>query len=340
MASHKINSVKVILLVALAFLLFFYARSPNTGRTEWGVSFSPRQAQYLGFDWKPVYSDILLELRPKHLRLMTYWDSIEAKEGESRFADVDYLLAEAKKHGVSVILAVGRKQPRWPECHEPAWLKDQPQDLKEQKLLEFIETVVRRYQNEEAIAAWQVENEPFFQYGPDCPVHSKELLAREIELVSSLDSRPIVVTDSGEKGAWLPTARVAGAAMGQAGELIFGSTIYREVYHNRFKRYLKYPVPAFLYRVKAGIVRTFSPVQGFIGSELQAEPWFATDVYTTPWERQRELMNREIFEANIDYARRVGFDQNYLWGVEWWYYAKEKQGDDSLWLAAKKLFAE
>ena len=51
-------------------------------------------------------------------------------------------------------------------------------------------------------------------------------------------------------------------------------------------------------------------------------------------------MNAEIFEKNIQYARSAGFAKNYLWGVEWWYYAKTKQGDDSIWQAAKKIMVE
>jgi len=41
---------------------------------------------------------------------------------------------------------------------------------------------------------------------------------------------------------------------------------------------------------------------------------------------------------NITYSKRAGFPDIYLWGVEWWYWEKEVNGDPALWNEAKKLF--
>ncbi len=51
-------------------------------------------------------------------------------------------------------------------------------------------------------------------------------------------------------------------------------------------------------------------------------------------------MNGEKFLENVAYARRVGFAENYFWGVEWWYYARQVKGDAEIWNLAKKLLAE
>ncbi len=76
-----------------------------------------------------------------------------------------------------------------------------------------------------------------------------------------------------------------------------------------------------------------------IGVELQAEPWLIVSNPTaTATEEQLKHMNAEIFQNNINYASKVGFSENYLWGVEWWYWMQKNHNDNSLVEAAKTLF--
>lgn len=324
--------ISFILVLLGASAVYFYLQFEPAQDIQWGVNFSIPRAEYLGFEWKKMYLDILEELQPQLVRTMAYWEIIEPAQDKLLFPDLDFILEEAQKRNIGVIVVLGHKQPGWPECHSPEWVRNLESRMQNEELLEYITAVVERYKTNNAIKAWQVENEPFFPYGPSgCDPVPLELFQKEIALVKSLDPRPIVVTDSGEKGAWLPTA--------QYGD-IFGSTMYREIYHDKKQKYIKYPVPPALYRIRAGMLKVFLKTDKFIGVELQAEPWFATDVFQTPWERQKELMNEKIFAEYTDYARRVGFAQNYFWGVEWWYYAKHKQGDDSIWQAAKKVMSE
>jgi hypothetical protein len=180
-----------------------------------------------------------------------------------------------------------------------------------------------------SVEMWQIENEPYFNYGQDCPPISKELLSKEIETVHSLDQRPVVLTDSGEKGAWLPIAWSGGD--------VFGSTIYREVYADKKKQYMTYPIPPMFYRIRAGMNRLLSPVKATIGVELQAEPWFSGLMSGMDYSAQSGLMNPEIFYANINYAKQTGLPRQYLWGVEWWYWAKAN-GHAEMWQAAKDFF--
>ena len=49
-------------------------------------------------------------------------------------------------------------------------------------------------------------------------------------------------------------------------------------------------------------------------------------------------MTPEVFRETIKKARKAGFEENYLWGAEWWWWLKEKHGDSSLWEEGKKLF--
>lgn len=323
---HKIGLAAVFILAAL--LTLFYLQYKPHKDIQWGVNFSITQAGYLGFDWKKMYLDILNDLKPKRLRIMGYWEILEPQKGRFNFEDFDFVLKEADKRNIKVILVLGHKQPRWPECHHPSWYENLSKIEADASLLLMLQKSIYHFKNFNSIQAWQIENEPFFPFGPKCFGIPKAFYKQELAMVKSLDNRPIIVTDSGEKGAWLLTA--------WAGGDIFGSTMYREIYHHKKQKYIKYPIPAALYRIKAGVVKTFSNIDQFVGVELQAEQWFATDVYRTDFARQNELMNPEIFSEYVAYARKVGFAENYFWGVEWWYWAKQ-HGHKEMWEAAKKL---
>ena len=328
---------KLIKFIFLAVLLaalaagFFYMQFKPALEPKFGLNFSHPFISYLGFDWRQAYKEILDELRPQRLRLTAYWETIEAEQGQFNFADIDHMLKETEQRGIKVILVLGHKQPRWPECHHPGWYNELSEREQEEALLTMLKEAVSHFKNFRSITHWQLENEPFFEYGPDCPVIAPALLDKEIALVKSLDDRPIILTDSGEKGAWLPTARKAD---------IFGSTMYREGYYEGLGKYLTYPIPPAVYRIRAGFVKTFSEVEEFIGAELQAEPWFSGEIFANSRQQQEQHMNRQIFLENVDYARRVGFAENYLWGVEWWYYFKNLYKDDSIWQEAKKVLSE
>src|SRR3989344_2063058 len=133
-------------------------------KINYGVTFSPKFAEYLALDWKKIYIQILDELGVKNLRLPAYWDELEAKENAFNFDDVDFMIKEASIRHVKVILVVGAKQPRWPECHYPAWAKALSLPERRSKTLEIIQEVVQRYKDQQSIWAWQVENEPFLLF--------------------------------------------------------------------------------------------------------------------------------------------------------------------------------
>ncbi|PIR96611.1 MAG: hypothetical protein COT92_00255 [Candidatus Doudnabacteria bacterium CG10_big_fil_rev_8_21_14_0_10_42_18] len=314
--------------VSLIVCVYFYARFKPVERPVWGVSFSVPHAQYLGLDYKQVYSELLNDLGVKNLRLMAYWENIEPKQGKFDFSEIDYLVEEAGRSGAEVILVVGHKQPRWPECHHPDWYENLNENQKQEAVLNMLGNAVNHFKNYSNIKYWQVENEPFFDYGRNCPTISKEFLAKEVALVKSLDPRPVVITDSGEKGWWPRAAQSAD---------ILGSTMYRTVNNPRWGGYITYPIPAAWYRIQAGMAQSFSGIRSVIGSELQTEPWFEQDVRDTPVARQIELMGSQKLRDNINYASKTGFSEHYLWGAEWWYYMKE-QGHPEILETMRSLF--
>jgi hypothetical protein len=319
-----------LVIIFAATCIYFASQYKPAEKVEWGLTFSHSHAQYLGFDWKVMYLDMLNDLKPKKLRLMAYWETVEPENDKYNFQDVAEMIAEAQKRNIDVILVVGHKQPRWPECHHPAWFNQLSQDEKDAQQLDYVRNAVNYYKQFSAIKTWQIENEALFTFGDDCKATDKELIKKEMELVRSLDSRPLLLTDSGELGRWIPSANLKPD--------IFGSTMYRVVHNPRFG-YFKYPLPPYFFKVKAGLTEKVTGVNNIIGVELQAEPWFSDDITRTDLQTQYSLMNPKIFEEYTAYAEEVGFKENYLWGVEWWYWLAQKQNDWGMWNAAKDLLS-
>jgi hypothetical protein len=328
-----IYSITVFLLMLLVAGWYLQSLYTPAQTTEWGITFSQNHARYLGFDWKLMYLDMLNDLKPKKLRLMTYWENIEPEPEKYDFSDAALMLAEAEKRGIDVILVVGHKQPRWPECHHPAWYANLSEQQKQEAQLRFVKNTVNYYRQFTAIKTWQVENEALFSFGDDCPQTPLNLIQKEMQIIREVDPRPILMTDSGELGRWVPTAKLKPD--------VFGSTMYRVV-HNPRVGYFKYPLPPTFFKVKAGLTEKLTDIkaENIIGVELQAEPWFSDDIYRTDLQTQYALMNDKILKEYVDYAQEVGFKENYLWGVEWWYWLAHTHGDWGMWNEAKNVLVE
>lgn len=311
----------VVLFLAALWLPFFNKVKPM----EFGVSFSKPYAESLGLDWQAVYAATLDDLGTKYLRLGSEWDKIETSDGSYDFSALDWQIAEAEARGVKVILVLGNRQPRWPECHTPDWLSDALDLEIKERTIEFIKVVVERYKDSPAVEMWQVENEPLFNIFGNCPRSDIYFLKREIEFVKSLDSRPVMITDSGELSTWSRTAHLGD---------FFGTSVYRLVY-NRYIGYFQYFWAPSSYRLKAKLVGL--SLDKAIISELQAEPWFGEGFEFASPADQKKIMPPEKMAKQIDFARQTGFPRAYVWGVEWWYWLKE-QGDDSLWQEGKKIW--
>lgn len=325
---HKIITGLLFFFLIL-FFLYLYGGS-GSKKIEYGVTFSQDQAQSLGLNWKEVYTAMLTDLKVKRLRLSAYWNKTEPKNDEYNFSDLDFMLGEAKNHNVEVVLSVGRRLPRWPECHDPEWIKNLSPEALKTDLLSFVETVVTRYQANSAITVWQVENEPFLGSFGICPKPDSKLIDSEIALVKKLDpGRPVLVSDSGELSFWL--------SAGKRGD-IFGTTMYRYVYNDKFNMYWVSYVPYWTYRIRAGFLKLLYGNKQVVIIELQSEPWTTKGILSTSLEEQFKTMSFKKFNNLLSIAKATSFSPQYLWGVEWWYYMKEKQGHGEYWEAAKQLF--
>jgi len=318
------------LVLGLAIFTFLFIGFPGSQKKDivWGVNFSQKQAQDLGLDWKANYLALLDDLGAKNLRVASYWDLIEKEQGKYDFSDLDWQIKIAEERGVKVILVIGMKTPRWPECHEPSWAQSQKSNLKSQNLLKYIDEIVNRYRNSSAIWAWQVENEPFFPFG-DCPKFDEGILKKEIESVKSIDSRPVLISDTGEFSLWFEPAKL--------GDIV-GITMYRKAWFENLNSYISYPFPAVFYSRKADIIKWIFNKKT-ICVEFQAEPWGPKPLYANlaPSE-QEKTMNLEQFKKNVEFAKNTGIDSFYLWGSEWAYWMKEKQAKPEIWNEMRKLF--
>lgn len=321
MSKFRIISV-VVLLLAVLWIIVLRLDFSSVEPPVFGVHFSKAYSEFLGLDWQATYRALLDDLQIDHVRLAAYWNEIEPKSGQDNFSALDWQMREADKRQVKVILVVGARVPRWPECYVPDWVKTLAPADQTVAQKRFIEQVVDRYKNFANLEFWQVENEPFLTVFGNCARMSESLVRDEIALVRARDPRhPIITTDSGELSWWRQAARLGD---------IFGTTMYRTVWHP-WLGYISYDglFPPALYRWRAWLVGKKLD-QVFI-TELQAEPWVPNgSVIETTLAEQNKTMNPVRFQQNIRSAKRTGFARVYLWGGEWWYWLKVN-GNDEMW---------
>lgn len=340
---HKhINHLKHIFiflglgLVSFIAILYFgnvyYEKiNPTAEHAKLGVTFSTTFAKYLLPDWKQTYVQMFDDLDVKYLRIPVYWQEVEKSPGVFDFSDIDFMLDEAEKRDAKVILAVGIKLPRWPECHIPDWAKELTVEQRQQQALVYITAVMEKYKDNPTLYAWQVENEPLLAFGSEiCDKPDREFLKKEAQLAKKIDpNHPIILTDSGELRMWVTPMKLSD---------ILGTTLYRSVYNPLFG-YLYYPLPPAFYNFKASFIKKwFAPEnQKTIIVELQTEPWAPQGIPASPFAQQISVFTLDDFKNNVVFAKRTGFDEIYLWGVEWWYYMSQ-HGHPEYLEYAKTLF--
>jgi hypothetical protein len=319
--------IKVFISILILYGIFWLFSIKNYP-VSFGISFDHEYAKYLGLDWKKTYQAILQDLNPKYIRVSAKWNAVEPTKDVYNFDDTDYLINEAGKKNSKILLAIGQKVPRWPECYFPDWSKSLKSEDRKAELLKYVEKVVNRYKNNPALEMWQVENEPFisFKFG-ECAIFDSSAVADEIALVRKSDSKhKILITDSGELSTWYPAAKTGD---------IFGTTLYRVVRSSNGMIWRYDWLPAGFYKIKT-MLFGLSPDTFFV-SELQAEPWFSNGGPTdTPLSIQSQTFNLNQFKKNTSYAEHLGTSRAYLWGVEWWYWMKTTQGDESYWDFARE----
>jgi len=330
-----LTAVLAGLFVVILFWLLSIRPVSASEDIRYGVTFSKFRAEELKLDWKETYEALLSDLQVKRLRLVAHWEMVEPEEEVYNFDEMDYQMRRAEEEGASVILAVGRRLPSWPECHEPKWIESHSFDEQKQYILHYIAKTVERYKDSPALKEWQVENEPFiigFAIG-QCGALDIDFLDEEVALVKALDpEHPVLLTGSGELGLWSSTWKHGD---------VFGTTLYRRVWNRDLDIYITYPtIPAF-YRVQRSLAELITgEKKPVIIAELAAEPWPKGPIVDTPLAEQLLRMDLPFLNRTINFAAKTGIDEQYLWGAEWWYYLKKVHNETEIWEWAKKLLHE
>jgi len=320
-------AIYFILALFLVFIFFFIGFSKPKEDIVWGVNFSQKYCANLGLDWKQTYSALLDDMGAKNIKIAVHWDLMNPSKDKFYFDDLDWQINKAQESKAKVMLVIGMKTPRWPECHIPTWTSKDAKQAQQEEIMAMLRETVLRYKDHPAVAWWQVENEPFFKFG-ECPWKDDDFLKQEVALVRQLSNKPIVISDSGEWSMWLRAGRLGN---------IVATTMYRVAWMDNLKTYFNYPYPPIFYKRKADLVKLFLNKDVICG-ELQAEPWGPKTVYEISLDEQKKTMNKDQFTKNIEFAKKTNLSAFYLWGGEWMYWMKIKNNDASVWEEAKKLF--
>lgn len=322
---------KIIILLLVVLIAGAYAISIRQvpEKITYGVSFSKLHSEELELNWKEVYAFVLDDLKAKHLRLSAHWPMIEPREGEYDFSVMDFEMSEAEKRGADVILAVGLRTPGWPECHTPDWAINIDKEVRQGKILAYINKVVSRYKNYSNLRFWQVENEAFLHFATQyCDKADEAFLSKEISLVRALDSEhKILITDSGEMGKWYQARKYGD---------VFGTSVYLYIWHDILGA-MRYPIGPGFFRFKQNLIDFISGPKQTLLIELGLEPWLMQPIIKAPISLQLERMGMDKFNEVIEFNRHSGFAEQYLWGAEWWYYMS-KNGHPEFMNEARRLF--
>lgn len=307
---------------------WYIAKHRNEPLT-FGATFIPDYARQFNLNPQETFQAVIDDLGIRRFRLVSYWKNIEKFPEVYDFSELDWQFEMAHRAGAKINLAIGLRQPRWPECHEPDWVKGQPIEFWYPRLKVYMQKVIERYGNHPALESYQLENEFFMTVFGICPDHSRWRLEDEFDFVKKLDKdTPVIISRSNN---WI------GLPVGGPRPDEFAISVYKRVWDKTVtKRYFEYPLPAWFYAGLAGAGEIFTGKNMHI-HELQAEAWLPPgySMYNAPIEELYKSMNPERLVNRINYGVGTGMKKIDLWGVEWWYQMKAQRNSPELWETAK-----
>lgn len=328
----RIGVILLTIGALLGAMLWYLAQSQEPEKITYGASFNTFYATDLGLEWQEVYDAMLDDLGVRHLRLAAHWPMIEPVDRVYNFAELDYQVERAEEVGAEVILAVGRRLPRWPECHIPRWARDLTWEEQQAAIMRYTEKVVERYKDSPAVTHWQVENEPYlevFAY-EHCGEFDEAFFKSQIDHMRQLDdSRPLLVTDSGNLGTWIKPYRLGDA---------FGTSVYVYFWNPDIGQFTTF-LPAWFYRVKENALTLVYGQKETMLIELAAEPWLIEPIPDVAVDVQLTRMDMEKFKTILAYAKDTHLEKQYLWGIEWWYWMRER-GHSEFWEHGQRLYGQ
>jgi hypothetical protein len=325
----------LIILVLVPVLTSFgvgqwYIASQKDKPLTFGATFVPNYAKYFGNDPKEVFGAMINDLGLRRFRLVSYWKDIERTPGVYDFEELDWQFEMAEEAGAEISLAIGLRQPRWPECHGPAWAMEKSIVEWREDLKVFMGKVIDRYKTSPALKEYQLENEFFLSVFGECPDFSRDRLVDEYNYVKSKDpDHPVIISRSNN---------AIGLPINAPTPDKYAVSVYKRVWDKTLtKRYYEYPFPAWFYASLAGGSQILQGRDLFI-HELQTESWLpeGMSMKTAPIEELYKSLNPERLKGRFAYGVGSGMRTIDLWGVEWWYHMKTHRDAPELWETAKE----
>lgn len=324
--------VSLLLLVVVSLMFLFlmskkYTHDHKNDKTQFGVTYSARQAEKFNLNPDEVLNALLDDAGFRRFRLMSYWNDIETTKGQYNYNQLDAQIKAVEKRGGTVTLAIGLRQPRWPECFLPDWTTNLSINDYRKELDDFIAKTVNRYKDNKTIVSWQLENEFHLNVFGICSDHSRRRLIEEYQLVKSIDkSKPVIMSLANN---------YFGFPVGDPRPDQFGVSIYSKVYESRFlKKYFTYPFPNWYYGGRAGVTELLTGRASMI-HELQLEPWGPKDITEMDTAEQYKSMDVKRIKRQLEFAESTGMKTIDLWGGEWWYWRKVTFNDPAPWETVK-----
>lgn len=325
-------SLLILMVGSMYGIAQWYIHKHQNEPFTYGATFIPSYARYFNLDPQETLQAMINDLGIQRLRLVSYWDVIEKIPGQYDFSELDWQFAMAEKAHVKISLAVGLRQPRWPECHMPGWAKSQDKATWYPELKTVMSKVVERYKNSPSLDSYQLENEYFLTVFGECTDFSRDRLVDEFTYLKSLDSQHPVVISRSNNALGLP--------IGKPTPDVFGVSVYKRVWDKTLtKRYFEYPFPAWFYGFLAGAGEIVTG-KNMIIHELQAEAWPPNGIKDASIAEQNKSLDAKRLKDRLEYGHATGMRTVDLWGVEWWYWRKTVQNDPSLWNTAKDYLRE
>lgn len=328
--------VIIIMALVIAFvgqayaIAYWYQKQHQDEKLTYGVTFISNYARYFDLDPKETMLALRDDLGFKRFRLVSYWKDIEKEPGKYDFSELDWQFEKVNEVGGEVTLAIGLRQPRWPECHAPDWVDPSNKEAWYPELKKFMSAVTERYKDNPALVSYQLENEYLLGVFGECKEFGseRERLVDEFNLVKKIDPKtPIIISYANN---------YFGVAVSKPLADEVGVSVYKRVWDKTItKNYFEYPFPSWYYSWRAGQQQILTGRSSML-HELQAEPWPPGGVKEASIEEQDKSMDAKRLKERIAYGEATGFRDIDLWGGEWWYWRKVKFNDPSLWNTIKQ----
>ena len=332
---HKTLIIVILVLLTLVGGAYGIARwyiASEKGQQVLGVSFIPAYAESLGLDAQKTMDGLINDVGVRHFRLVSYWDQLEPSKGNYDFSLLDWQFRKAEAAHAKITLAIGLRQPRWPECHAPDWTKSEPKSQWQPQLNDFMTQVINRYKSSPSLDSYQLENEFSLDGFGTCTDFDRSRLIQEFALVKKLDAaHPVIMSRSVN----FPTPMLSAPRPD-----IVGFSIYRRVWDGQFThRYFTYPMPSWYFAFQAGVQKILTGRESIV-HEIQAEAWppNGQSIQQTSLAEQDKTISADRLKSTVQFGKNTGMRQIYLWGAEYWYYRAQTLHDPSLLQTATQEF--